>query len=85
LTGERWSRDADLRGYALILFEIIFCHPPTLSEVVNDETNLPSDILIFVRELLFADEPIESGLGQSFSDIFDVLKNSDFGIVSGMG
>jgi serine/threonine protein kinase len=84
LSGEGWSRDADLRGLASVLFEIIVGHPLTLREVVNDGTNLPIDIPIFVRQLIVSVQSSEPGLGQSFNNIFDVLTENDFGIVSGV-
>jgi serine/threonine protein kinase len=84
LSDERWSVDADIRGFASILFEIIVGHPSTLSGVLNDETIVPSDIPLFVSKLLVAGQSPESGLRQSFNDIFDILKNNDFGIVSGV-
>jgi hypothetical protein len=76
--------DADIRGFASILFEIIVGHPSTLPGVVNDEINLPSDIPIFVRELIVANQSSEPEIGQSFNNIFDVLKENYFRIVSGV-
>jgi hypothetical protein len=84
LSGEEWSGDADIRGFASILFEIIVGHPATLSEVINDQIILLTDIPMFVSELMVAEQSPESGLCQSFNDIFDILKKNDFGIFSGV-
>jgi hypothetical protein len=83
-SGEGWWGDVDLRGFAAILFEIMFGHPSTLLEVLNDERNLGSDIPIFVRELLVAEQSQECGFRQSFNDIFKILKNNDFQMFSGV-
>jgi serine/threonine protein kinase len=84
LSGERWSRDADIRGFALILFEIIGGNPSTLPGVINDQTSLPSGIPMFVSKLIVAGQSPESGLCQSFNEIFNILKKNDFRILSGV-
>jgi hypothetical protein len=84
LSDERWSGDVDIRGFASVLFEIIVGHPSQLSEVRNDETIFPGDIPMFVRDLIVVGQSPESELHQSFNDIFDILKENDFRIVSGV-
>jgi serine/threonine protein kinase len=78
LSGERWSRDADMRGFASILFEIIVGYPSILSEVLNDETIVRNDIPMFVSELTVAGQSPESELRQSFDNIFHIHKKNDF-------
>jgi serine/threonine protein kinase len=84
LLGERWSRDADIRGFASILFEIIVGHPWTMSGVINGETILHADIPIFVSELIVAGQSPESGIYESLNDIINILKKNNFVIVSGV-
>jgi hypothetical protein len=81
---ERWSPDADLRGFALILIEIIIGHPAMLSRVLNDEEIADIDIPVFVSELMAAAQSPESRIRQSFSDIFQIFKNDNFKIMSGV-
>jgi hypothetical protein len=46
LSGEKWSRDTDINGFASILFGMIVEHPVMLSGVVNDENISRIDILV---------------------------------------
>jgi hypothetical protein len=82
LSGERWSPYLDVRGFGLILFEIIVGHPMMLSGVANNQITLPSDVPMFVSNLIEAGQ--SSGCRQSFNGIFNVLKNYDFRIMSGV-
>jgi hypothetical protein len=68
----------------LILFEIIVGHPMMLSEVGNGQVTIPTNVPIFVLELIEAQQSPESRKYQSFNDIFDILKKNKFGIVSGV-
>jgi hypothetical protein len=69
-----FSVDADVRGFALILFEIFFGHSVMSSEAVTNQTILGKDIPMFVSELIAAGQSRESGIRQSFNDIFKILK-----------
>jgi serine/threonine protein kinase len=81
---ERWSPDADIRGFALILFEIIVGHPAMLSGVLNDQEIPWMDIPVFVSKLMASAQSPECEMGQSFNDIFNILKNNRFEIMSGV-
>jgi hypothetical protein len=83
-SGEKWSPDPDVRGFASILFEIIVGHPAIRSEVVNDQ-NIPfRDIRMFVLELITSGQSSKRGRGHSFNDIFNILKNHNFEILAGV-
>jgi hypothetical protein len=84
LSSERWSPDQDVGGFALILFEIIFGYPMMLSGVGNSQIRVPTNVPIFVLELIEAQQSPGSRIHQSFNDIFDILKRNNFGIVSGV-
>jgi hypothetical protein len=84
LSSERWSPDQDVGGFALILFEIIAGHPMILSGVCHGEIRVPTNVPMFVLELIEAGQSPESRRQQTFNNIFDVLKKNDFEIVSGV-
>jgi serine/threonine protein kinase len=84
LSDEKWSPDQDVRGFASILFEIIVGHPVILSDAANDEAISLSDIPVFVSELIASGRSRECRIGQSFNDIFDILKTNEFKIMSGV-
>jgi hypothetical protein len=72
----------DIHGFALILFEIIFGHSMMQSGVGNGQIRVPTSVPMFVLELIDAGQSPESRKQQTFNDIFDVLKENDFEIVS---
>jgi serine/threonine protein kinase len=84
LSSEGWSPDQDICGFALILFEIIVGHPMMLAGVAKGQTTLPADIPMFVSELINARQSPGFRMVQSFKDIFHILKNNNFQIVSGV-
>jgi hypothetical protein len=53
-SSEGWSPDPGVRVFASILFEIIAGHQKMLSDFVTGEVILPSDIPVFVSELMAA-------------------------------
>jgi serine/threonine protein kinase len=83
-SGEKWSRNRDLRGFAAILFEIIVGQPGILSGVVESHEIVPRDIPLFVTELMGAGQSAEPQIPQSSNAIFGILKKNDFRIVSGV-
>jgi hypothetical protein len=74
----------DVHGFALILFEIIVGYPMMQSGVWNGPTTVPTNVPMFVLELIEAGQSPGSRRQQTFNDIFDVLKKNDFRIVSGV-
>jgi serine/threonine protein kinase len=84
LSGERWSPDLDARGFALILFEIIVGYPIMLSRVGNVQIRVPINVPMFVLELIEAHQSPGSRRQQTFNDVFNILKENDFRIVSGV-
>jgi serine/threonine protein kinase len=84
LSSERWSPHLEVHGFALILFEIIVGYPMLHSGVLNDPVTVPTNVPMFVLELIEAGQSPGSQKQQSFNDIFDILKYNDFEIVSGV-
>jgi hypothetical protein len=81
---EGWSPDQDICGFGLILFEIIVGHPMMLSGVANSQTTLPADLPMFVLELIEIRQSPGLGMVRSFNDIFNILKENDLKILSGV-
>jgi serine/threonine protein kinase len=75
-SGQRWTPQTDISGFASILFEIVVGRP------ANGEVSIPRNIPDFVSNL------IETGLWSktqsSFRDIFDILKANNFAIEDGV-
>jgi serine/threonine protein kinase len=84
VSSEGWSSDQDIYGFALILFEIIVGHPMMLSGVANSQITLPADVPMFVSQLIEARQSRGFRMVRSFNDIFDILKENDFEILSGV-
>jgi serine/threonine protein kinase len=81
--GEGWTPKGDLRGFAVILFEIIVGHLATEAEAANQIPTLPLEVPEFVLEI------IRKGLYShsesiSFGDIFNILKKNEFQIIRGV-
>jgi hypothetical protein len=55
-----------------------------LPRVGNVQIRVPTNVPIFVLELIEAQKSSRSRIHQSFNDIFDILKKNKFGIVSGV-
>jgi serine/threonine protein kinase len=77
-SGKGWTAKRDIEGFASILFELEFGHPP------QGEISIPTGISDFVSTI------IESGLSPlsrrsySFNTILDILKQNDFQIEDGV-
>jgi hypothetical protein len=84
LSSEGWSPDQDICEFALILFEIIVGHSMMLSEVANSQTTLPTDVPMFVLELIEIQQSRGLRMVRSFNDIFGILKENNFEILSGV-
>jgi hypothetical protein len=84
LSSERWSPHLDVRGFALILFEILFGYPMMLSGVWNDPITIPTNVPMFVVKLIEAGQSPGSQRQQTFNDIFNILKGNNFEVVSGV-
>jgi hypothetical protein len=84
LSSDRWSPHLDIHGFVLILFEIIVGYPMMQSGVGNGQIRVPTNVPIFVLELIEAGLSPGSRRQQSFNDIFNILKENDFEIVSGV-
>jgi serine/threonine protein kinase len=82
--GERWTPKGDVRGFALILFEIIVGHLATETEAANEITALPHEVPMFVWEIIREELSSNSESRKSFGDIFDILKQNEFQIVRGV-
>jgi hypothetical protein len=75
-SNEEWIPDRDVRGFVSILFEIV------VGRAANDEMDIPTDIPMFVSEIMRLSG--RSSRLPSFVDIFETLKQHDFGIVVGV-
>jgi hypothetical protein len=75
---EGWNPEMDIRGFLSILSEIIVGFP------VEDEANIPADVPKFVCEMIKSRLSDEWRRQSSFLDIFETLKQNNFGIVSGV-
>jgi serine/threonine protein kinase len=84
LSNEKWSPHLDVRGFGLILFEIIVGHPMMESGIRNVQGKVPTNIPMFVLKIIEADQSPRSRRQQTFNDIFDILKTNNFEIVSGV-
>jgi hypothetical protein len=83
-SGEEWSPDPDVRGFASILFEIIVGHPEMLSGTQSAQVITLKDIPEFISKLIALGQSSEPRIGQSFNDIFSILKNNEFKIMFGV-
>jgi hypothetical protein len=63
-----FSMDTDVRGFALILVEMVVGHLVMVSEAVTNQTIIGQDIPMFVSELIAARQSRESGIRQLFND-----------------
>jgi serine/threonine protein kinase len=84
LSNERWSPHLDVGGFALILFEIIVGYSMMQSGVRNGPIIVPTNVPMFVSKLIEADQSPGSQIQQTFNNIFNILKENDFEIVSGV-
>jgi serine/threonine protein kinase len=75
---EGWNPEMDIRGFVLILFEIVVGRP------AKDEADIPADVPEFIREMIKAGLSGERRRWCSFSHIFRTLKQHDFRIVPGV-
>jgi hypothetical protein len=75
---EGWNPTTDVRGFVSILFEIVVGGP------ASDEAAVAADVPEFVSEMIEAGLSGESRRLSSFQDIFETLKQHDFGIVAGV-
>jgi serine/threonine protein kinase len=82
--GEGWTPKGDIRGFALILFEIIVGHLATETDAANEIPTLPLEVPMFVWEIIREELSSNSESGKSFGDIFDILKQNEFQIVRGV-
>jgi serine/threonine protein kinase len=80
-SGQGWSPQTDVHGFASILLEIIVDHSTTVLSVSNEKATVHLDIPVFVSEIIAADRRPELRIRHSFNDIYDILKKHDFEIV----
>jgi serine/threonine protein kinase len=73
-SGERWTPEIDVHGFASILFEIVFGHPP------KSERFIPSGAPDFVCTMIESGLFPRSRISYSFHTVLDILKQNDFQI-----
>jgi serine/threonine protein kinase len=83
-SGNEWLPKTDVRGFGSILFEIVFGHPAKLLDVSSDQVIVRPDVPVFVSEIIAASQLPNSRMRESFNNIFEILKEKDFAIVSGV-
>jgi hypothetical protein len=66
------------------LIEILVGHPATQSDVSKGQVIFPPDVPMFVLKMISADQSRDRGKSESFNHIFDLLKENDFEILSGV-
>jgi hypothetical protein len=87
---ERWSPQADVSAFAMLLFEIVAGRPwpppppPPRAAKAAGEGILPPDVPRFVSALIERELWRIPWGGFSFIDIFESLKANGFGIVAGV-
>jgi hypothetical protein len=83
-SGKGWSSNPDIRGFGLILFEIVFDHPAKLVDVSNDQMIVHPNVPAFVSKIIATSQSPNLQTTDSFLDIFEILKANNFAIVSGV-
>jgi serine/threonine protein kinase len=83
-SGAGWSPKIDIDGFASILMEILVGHPAIYSSVSNFQAIFPTDLPIFVSEMISTNQSPDRRISESFNDIFDILKENYFQILSGV-
>jgi serine/threonine protein kinase len=76
-SNEEWNVEADARGFASLLFEIV------VGGSGKSKVPIPSDVPQFVSEMIKAGLFSKSKTLISFRDIFETLKQHNFGIIVG--
>jgi serine/threonine protein kinase len=79
-----WSPKKDIEGFVSILIEILVGPPATQSDISNGQMIFPADVPMFVLKMISGDQWPDEGISESFNHIFDVLKENDFEILSGV-
>jgi hypothetical protein len=83
-SGAEWFPKIDIEGFMSILIEISVAHPVTQSDFSDREVIFPVDVPMFVLEMISADQSPDEGTSESFNNIFGLLKENDFQILSGV-
>jgi hypothetical protein len=83
-SGNGWLPKTDIREFGLILFEIVIGHPARLLGFSNDAVIVCPNVPAFVSEIIATSQSPQLRTKESFHDIFDILKDNDFAIVSGV-
>jgi serine/threonine protein kinase len=71
-SGKGWTLERDIEGFASIVFEIVFGHPP------DSEASIPTDIPDFVSMIIKLGLSPISRRNYSFNTILEILKENDF-------
>jgi serine/threonine protein kinase len=78
LSGEGSRPERDIDAFALILYELVFGHPP------QSEISIPTGIPDFVSRIIKSGLSPISRKSYSFNIILDILKQNDFRIEDGV-
>jgi hypothetical protein len=74
-SGSGWTAQTDVRGFALILLEIV------TRRSAKSERSLPPNIPVFVSRIITTGLWSEFNIQDSFCNIFDILKQNNFEII----
>jgi hypothetical protein len=77
-SGKGWTAKRDIEGFASILFELVFGHPP------QGEVFIPTGIPDFVSTIIKLGLSPISRINYSFNTILDILKQNGFQIEDGV-
>jgi serine/threonine protein kinase len=77
-SGKRWTLDRNMEGFASILYELVFGHPP------QGEASIPTGIPDFVSSIIKSGLSPLSRINYSLNTILNILKENDFGIEDGV-
>jgi hypothetical protein len=79
-----WSPKIDIEGFVSILIEMIVGRRARQSDVSNGQAISPTDAPMFVLEMISANQSADWEICELFNNIFDLLKENDFKILSGV-
>jgi hypothetical protein len=82
--GEGWTPKEDVRGFAMILFEIAVGRLVNEAEAANLREIHLLDVPEFISEIIREELSPNSGSKKSFLDIFNILKRNEFRIFNGV-
>jgi serine/threonine protein kinase len=78
ISREEWTPERDIQGFASILFELLFGHPP------QGDSSVPVGIPDFASRMLKSGLSPRLGATYSFNNVLNILKKNTFKIEDGV-